>query len=132
MNFENYKLPTNKKFGFFFTTIFCIAAIYAFYINKLSLLYIFSIIGTIFFIITIYKEDLLFPLNKLWMKFGVLLGMIVSPIVLAIIFFGLFTPIALITRLAGRDELRLKLIKKKSYWIVRSELINSESFKRQF
>jgi hypothetical protein len=72
------------------------------------------------------------PLNKLWMRFGLLLAMIVSPIVLSTIFFGLFTPIALVMRLSRRDELRLKFYKKQSYWIVRREPIKSESFKHQF
>jgi len=58
--------------------------------------------------------------------------MIVSPIVLGIIFFGLFTPIAFFMRLSGRDELRLKLSKKASHWVSRSEPLKSESFKQQF
>ena len=78
------------------------------------------------------KSDALLPLNKLWMYFGILLGMIVSPIVLGIVFFGLFTPIAMFMRLSGRDELRLKLTQKASHWISRSEPIKSESFKHQF
>ena len=53
-------------------------------------------------------------------------------IVLGIIFFGLFTPIAILMRLSGRDELRLKLIKKPSHWILRNETIKSQSFKHQF
>ena len=77
------------------------------------------------------KEALL-PLNKLWMQFGLLLGMIVSPIILGLIFFGLFTPIAMLMRISGRDELRLKLTEKASHWISRGEPIKSESFKQQF
>ncbi len=65
-------------------------------------------------------------------KIGLLLIRIVSPIFLGVIFFGLFTPIAVLMRLIGRDELRLKLHKKSSYWIYRSESIKSESFKKQF
>ena len=86
----------------------------------------------IFLFLTIVKDDILLPLNKLWMRFGFLIGMIVSPIILGIIFFGLFTPIALIMKLSGRDELKLKLKKKPNHWISRSELIKSESFKQQF
>ena len=66
------------------------------------------------------------------MRFGHLIGMIVSPIVLGVIFFGLFTPIAMLMRLSGRDELRLKLSHKVSHWIIRSEPIKAESFKHQF
>ena len=64
--------------------------------------------------------------------FGLLLGMIVSPIVLGIIFFGLFTPIATLMRLSGRDELKLKFTQKVSHWIPRNDPINSKSFKYQF
>ena len=66
------------------------------------------------------------------MRFGLLLGMIVSPIVLGFIFFGLITPIAMFMRVSGRDELRLKFSQKASHWILRSEPIKSESFKQQF
>ena len=66
------------------------------------------------------------------MRFGLLLGMIVSPIVLGIIFFGLFTPIAMLMRMSGRDELKLKFIQKASHWILRKEPIKAESFKHQF
>ena len=86
----------------------------------------------IFLLVTLVKSDALLPLNKLWMRFGLLLGMIVSPIVLGIIFFGLFTPIAMLMRLSGRDELRLKFTQKACHWISRGEPIKSESFKQQF
>ena len=85
-----------------------------------------------FLLVTLIKCDALLPLNKLWMRFGLLLGMIVSPIVLGVIFFGLFTPIAMLMRLSGRDELRLKFTQKTSHWISRGEPIKPESFKHQF
>ena len=72
-----------------------------------------------FFLVTLIKSDALLPLNKLWMRFGVLLGIIVSPIVLGIIFFGMFTPIAILIRFSGRDELHLKFTQKGSHWIPR-------------
>ena len=132
MVFENYVLPSNRKFGYFFTAVFWIGAIYAFYMSSYIWLFILSAIGLIFCCVTIIKADILLPVNKLWMKFGILLGIIVRPIVLGIIFFGLFTPIAILMRLSGRDELRLKLIKKPSHWILRDETIKSQSFKHQF
>ncbi len=82
--------------------------------------------------ITIINADVLFPLNKLWIKFGILLGIIVNPIIMGIIFFGIFTPIAILMRLSGRDELRLRLKKKKTYWINRKTLNRFDSFKKQF
>jgi hypothetical protein len=126
------ELPTNKKFGFFFTLVFGLATLY-FYLNGyMTWVYLLAVAAVIFLFVTIVKADLLLPLNKLWMKFGLLLGTIVSPIVLGVIFFGIFTPIAFLMRLGGRDELRLKFKSKPSYWILRCKPIQSESFKQQF
>nr|VFK19153.1 MAG: hypothetical protein BECKLPF1236A_GA0070988_102165 [Candidatus Kentron sp. LPFa]VFK33641.1 MAG: hypothetical protein BECKLPF1236C_GA0070990_102175 [Candidatus Kentron sp. LPFa] len=132
MNFSDVELPSNKKFGFFFTLVFAIAASY-FYLNgSVTWVYLFAVAAVIFFFVTIIKADALLPLNKLWMRFGLLLGMIISPIVLGIIFFGLFTPIAILMRVSGRDELRLNFKNKTSHWISRSEPIQADSFKHQF
>ena len=132
MKFSDIELPSNRKFGFFFTFVFAVAAAYFFNSTNMIWAYIFAIASLIFLVVTVAKADILLPLNKLWMLFGLLLGMIVSPIVLGIIFFGLFTPIAMLMRLSGRDELRLKFSRKASHWITRSEPIKSESFKHQF
>ena len=132
MKFSGIELPSNRKFGFFFTFVFAVAAAYFFYSVNMTWAYGFVSASSIFMVVTLVKSDALLPLNKLWMRFGLLLGMIVSPIVLGIIFFGLFTPIATLMRLNGRDELRLKFTQKKSHWISRKEPIKSESFKHQF
>ena len=132
MNLSDVKLPSNKKFGFFFTLIFAFTAGYFYKATNISWAYTFGAISLIFLFLSAVKDDILLPLNKLWMRFGLLLGIIVSPIVLGVIFFGLFTPIAFIMKLSGRDEHQLKLIKKKSYWISRNEPIKPESFKQQF
>ena len=132
MNVGNLNLPSNRKFGFFFTFVFAVTAAYIYFTENITWAYAFITISLSFLIITLVKSDVLLPLNKLWMRLGLLLGMIVSPIVLGIIFFGLFTPIAILMRLSGRDELKIKFNKKSSYWITRSEPINSNSFKNQF
>ena len=75
--------------------------------------YIFVALTLFFLITTIINANLLLPLNKLWMRFGLLLSRIISPIILGIIFFGLVTPYGLIMSMFGRDELRLKKIKVK-------------------
>ena len=132
MKFSEVELPSNKKFGYFFTLVFAVTAGY-FYLNgSLTWAYVFALAAAAFFGITFVKADALLPLNKLWMRFGLLLGMIVSPIVLGIIFFGLFTPIAFLMRVSGRDELRLKFKNKTSHWLSRSEPIQADSFKNQF
>ena len=132
MKFSDIRLPSNRKFGFFFTFVFLIAAAYFYHFENMAWTYAFVAASSIFLVITLIKSDALLPLNMLWMRLGFLLGMIVSPIVLGIIFFGLFTPIAMLMRLCRRDELRLKFTHKASYWVTRSEPIKSESFKQQF
>ena len=132
MNLSEIQLPSNKKFGFFFAFVFAITAAYFFNSSNMIWAYISAGTSLIFLVITLVRDELLLPLNKLWMRFGLLLGIIVSPIVLGVIFFGLFTPIALLMRLSGRDELRLKFSKKPSHWILRNEPIKPESFKQQF
>ena len=132
MNFSEVKLPSNRKFGFFFTVIFLLSSFYLYYVDNKVMVYILGVICGIFFIVTIINADALLPLNKLWMKFGIFLAMIVNPIIMGIIFFGIFTPIAILMRLSGRDELRLCFKKKKTHWINRKAFNVFNSFKKQF
>ena len=132
MKFSEVELPSNRKFGFFFTFVFAVAAAYFYHSADAIWAYLFIATALIFLLVTLVKSNALLPLNKLWTRFGLLLGMIVSPILLGIIFFGLFTPIALLMRLSGRDELRLKFNQKISHWILRDQPIKSGSFKYQF
>ena len=132
MKFSEVKLPSNKKFGFFFAIVFGLVALYFYITDMILSSYTMAALSVIFLVITVVKDNMLLPFNKLWMRFGLLLGIIISPIVLGIIFFGLFTPIAFAMRLSGRDELRLKFRKKSSHWISRSESTQSVSFKNQF
>ena len=132
MSVDKFNLPSNRKFGFFFTFVLAVIVSYFYYYENITWACVFFGMASILLIITLIKSDALLPLNKLWMRFGLLLGMIVSPIVLGIIFFGMFTPIAILMRLSGRDELRLKFVQRKSHWILRNEPIKPESFKNQF
>jgi hypothetical protein len=132
MKFSEIELPSNRKFGFFFTFVFVMVAAYLYYSANVSWAYVFIAAASIFLLITLVKSDALLPFNKLWMRFGFILSMIVRPIVLGVIFFGLFAPIAMLMRLSERDELRLKFSQKASHWISRGTSIKSESFKNQF
>ncbi len=125
---NNIKIPSNRKFGFFFTIVFLILFFY--FLSKQSqyLIITFLILSVLFFIVTIIKADLLLPLNKLWMKIGLVLGKIISPIVLGLIFFIIFTPIGIITRLFGRDELNLKTVSNKSSWRIRQNNYTATDF----
>ena len=132
MKFSEIELPSNKKFGFFFALVFAVATGYFYTGAHPTWAYFFAAIVLVLLTVTVFKADLLLPLNKLWMRLGFLLGMIVSPIVLGLLFFGLFTPISFLMRLVGRDELRVKLKHKRSHWVIRDEPIKPQSFKQQF
>ncbi|MDC3381464.1 SxtJ family membrane protein [Gammaproteobacteria bacterium] len=132
MKFSDIELPSNKKFGFFFTFVFAVLAFYFLFIDSILWAQGIAILAVLFLLITVIIPQVLLPLNKLWMRLGLLLGMIVSPIVLGIIFFGLVTPYGVVMRMFGRDELRLKFTKKSSHWISRSESIKPDSFENQF
>ncbi|MDG2252881.1 MAG: SxtJ family membrane protein [Methylophilaceae bacterium] len=126
-------LPSNKKFGLFFFTIFLLVGIYCYFLGAINASIVLLLLATILFVLAAVKPDLLLPLNKLWMRLGLTLGLIISPIILGIIFFGLFTPIAILMRLFSRDELRLKLESRSSFWRIRNTLNQiSDSFKNQF
>jgi len=133
MNLDNDALPSNRKFGLFFTAVFAALSIY-FYLSKITLgLASSAALCVAILAITFFSPDKLLPLNKAWMKFGFVLGKIINPIVLGFIFFILITPIAFITRLAGRDELRLKMTQRQSHWKERAPAgPDAQSFKNQF
>lgn len=128
------KLPSNRKFGYLFACIFLIIAAYGFIKNGLTLIFYFTTLASsLFLILGIRNSNILTPLNKAWFLLGQIMGKVVSPIVLGIIFFFLITPIGLIAKLLGRDELKLNRLKCQTYWVdpVGSNS-DSESFKNQF
>ena len=84
----------------------------------------------IFLILGLMNSKILTPLNKIWVKFGELIGKIVAPLVMALIFFIILTPIGLFLRLIGKDLLNIKLNNNKTYWIKRDK--KPGSMKRQF
>jgi hypothetical protein len=133
MNLKNIKLPSNKKFGYFFCFIFLVIFIYLNLIKMFIAALVCGFISFVFFTLAKLKAELLYPLNKLWMKFGLLLGMIISPLIMGIIYFGLFSPIGIVMRLFKRDELSMIDSNKISHWKIRKiSQIKSDSFKQQF
>ena len=129
---DDIKISSNRSFGIVFFVVFLLIALYPLIHNEEIRIWSL-IISLIFLILGLINSRILKPLNKLWMYFGFLLGVIISPIVLGVIYFGLFTPIAVLMRMAGRDELKLKSKPRKSYWIQReSSDFSEEKFKNQF
>ena len=113
---DDIKIGSNRSFGIVFFIVFLLIAIYPLINNEG--LRIWSIIIAIFFLILgLINSKVLTPFNKLWFKFGLLLGKIISPIIMGVIFFLVVTPIAFIMRIIGKDLLNLKFNKNKSYWI---------------
>ena len=110
------KISSNKSFGVVFFIVFLLIAIYPL-INNGELRIWALVIAIIFFILGLIDSKVLTPLNKLWFKFGLLLGKIVSPLIMGIIFFFVVTPTAFIMRIIGKDLLNLKFSNKKTYWI---------------
>ena len=110
------KISSNRSFGIVFFVVFLLIALYP--LLKGNDLRIWSlIISFIFFALGLINSNLLTPLNKLWFKFGLFLGKIISPLIMGIIFFIVVTPIGIIMRLLKKDLLNLKYDKKDSYWI---------------
>ena len=110
------KISSNKSFGVVFFIVFLLIAIYPLTNNEEFRIWSFTI-SIIFLILGLINSKVLTPLNKLWFKFGLLLGRIASPLIMGIIFFLVVTPTAFIMRIIGKDLLNLKFDNSKSYWI---------------
>jgi hypothetical protein len=115
------KYPSPKSFGIVFSILFLIVALYPLIYSqdfRFSLL----IVSTILLLLAFVAPNTLAIPNKLWYKFGMLLGSIVAPIVIALVYFLTVVPTGLIMRLLGKDLLKPRLDKNtKSYWIERKE-----------
>ena len=124
------KAGTERGFGLIFSAVFVIIGLYPVLQGQDIRLWAL-IIALIFLFFGIFLPKALIVPNKLWFKFGILLGAIVSPIIMGIIFFLVVTPTGIIMRLFGKDLLRQKLYKsKKSYWIKNKNSL--DSMKNQF
>jgi len=122
-------LPTNRNFGIVFTIVFLIISFWPLLKNG-EIRYWPLIISFIFFVLAIINSKILTPLNKVWMKFGLILGKIVSPLVMGVIFFFVVTPTGIIMRLFGKDLLNLKKNNKNTYWLKKNNQNNN--MKNQF
>ena len=119
MDHKNIKIGTNRSFGIVFFLVFLLISIYPI-LNDGNIRIWSLAIAIIFLLLGITNSKLLSPLNKLWFKFGLLLGQIVSPLIMGLIFFVVVTPIGIIMRLSNKDLLNLKYNKNKTYWIKKS------------
>jgi hypothetical protein len=126
---SNIKIGTNKSFGIVFFLFFLIVSIFP--LLKDGNIKVWSlIIAIIFLILGLLNSKFLAPLNKIWFRFGILLGSFVSPIVMGLVFFLIVTPTSLIMRVLGKNLLNLKKGNKTTYWIERSKI--KSKMKNQF
>ncbi len=113
---DDIKISSNKSFGIVFFVVFLLIAIYPL-TNGGDIRIWSGIISFIFLVLGLLNSSILTPLNKIWFKFGMILGKIISPVIMAIIFFLVVTPTGLIMRILRKDILNLKYNQNKSYWI---------------
>ena len=126
---DDVKISSNRSFGIVFFIVFLLIGLYPLtYNGEIRIWSLFF--SFIFIILGLLNSRILTPLNKVWFKFGLFLGKIISPLIMAIIFFLVVTPIGLIMRLVGKDVLNLKFNTKKSYWIEKDNL--KSKMKNQF
>ncbi len=129
MKNSKIKIGSNKSFGIVFFTVFLIIAIWPL-LNGYGIRYWSLIISIVFLILGILNSKILTPLNKIWFKIGILLGNVISPIIMSIIFFLVVTPTSFIMKILGKDLLNLKKNTKNSYWIKKQN--QNSRMKNQF
>ena len=119
-NNNKIKPGSNKSFGIVFFIVFFIIALYPL-IYKEELRIWSLVVSIIFLILGLINSKILSPLNKIWFKFGLFLGRIISPLIMGMIFFFVVTPIGYLMRLIGKDLLNLKYNDNKTYWIEKND-----------
>ena len=129
MKNNDIKIGSNKSFGIVFFIVFLIISLYPM-LKGQDLRLWFLIISFIFLILGMINSSILTPLNKIWFKFGILLGNIISPIVMAIIFFGVVLPTGIVMKILRKDLIGLKKNNKNTYWIEKKSQMTS--MKNQF
>ena len=126
---KKIKVSSNKSFGIVFSIFFLLISVYLL-LNNNPIYYWSLFVSFIFLVLGLMNSKILSPLNLLWFKFGILLGKIVSPVVMGIIFFLVVTPISILLKIFGKDVLNLKFNNNKTYWIVKDG--PKSNMKKQF
>ena len=129
MQNKDIKLGSNRSFGIVFFVVFFIISIYPL-INDNPIRLWSLILSLIFLILGLINSKILTPLNIIWMKFGMYLGIFISPIVMGIVFFLVVTPIGIIMKILKKDLLNLRMNKENSYWIEKDKI--KSNMKNQF
>tara|TARA_B100001093_G_scaffold496835_1_gene543011 strand:- start:776 stop:1159 length:384 start_codon:yes stop_codon:yes gene_type:complete len=117
---DDIRIGSNRSFGIVFFIVFLIITLYPL-LNNENIRFWSLLVSLVFLILGLLNSNILTPLNKVWFKFGILLGKVISPIIMGIIFFFVVTPIGLLMRILKKDLLNLKYNNDKSYWIEKKE-----------
>ena len=117
---DDIRIGSNRSFGIVFFIVFLIITLYPL-LNNENIRFWSLLVSLVFLILGLLNSNILTPLNKVWFKFGILLGKVISPIIMGIIFFFVVTPIGLLMRIFKKDLLNLKFNSNKSYWIKKTE-----------
>ena len=117
---DDVKISSNRSFGIVFFVVFLIIALFPL-INDGNIRLWSLIVSLAFLALGLLNSKFLSPLNKIWFKFGLFLGKIISPKVMGLIFFFVVTPIGILMRILKKDLLNLKMNNNKSYWIEKRE-----------
>ena len=129
MEEKKIKIGSNRSFGLVFSIVFLIISLFPL-LNDDSIRIWSIILSLIFFILGLLNSNILAPLNRIWFKFGIILGGIVSPIIMGLVFFLVVTPTSLILKLFKKDILNLKKNDSVTYWIIKSD--KKSKMKNQF
>lgn len=121
MNLKNIKISSNKSFGIVFFIFFLLVSIFPLF-NDENIRIWALVVAIIFLILGLLNSSVLSSFNKIWFKFGILLGKLISPIVMGLVFFIMVTPTSFIMKIFGKNLLNLKKNNKKSYWIEKSSI----------
>ena len=125
---NNISKKHNITFGILFFILFLIIGLYPLKSDEFIRIW-FVVLSLVFLIITIIRPNLFTFLNKLWIQFGILLGKIISPIVMGLVFFCVITPIGILMKIFKKDIMGLKRV-TSSYWINREN--ETQNMKKQF
>ena len=117
---DDVKISSNRNFGIVFFVVFILIGLYPL-INQNEIKTWAILISLIFLVLGLLNSKILNPLNKIWFEFGILLGKVISPLIMGVIFFLVVTPTGMLMRLLNKDLLKLKFNDKSTYWIEKKE-----------
>lgn len=132
---DDVKAPSDRSFGITFAVVFALLAAFSYWHRGVSnTFYVTLAVSAVFAVVTLVAPRTLRSLNLIWLKFGLLLHKIVNPLIMGILFFGIFTPMGVVMRMFGVDFLRMKRKPvTKSYWIAKGDdAVPDSSMKNQF